>query len=121
MYQTLRDVEEDMFITIPGNFPGNICRRAFEFCLKYINNPYDPISHPLDKVKALPNLYNDFLDDMAPDLIVCLLKLSDCLDIPPLIQLICYKLAYLLRDMSCKERLGYFNISDDKFLEYAEM
>ena len=115
------DDDEDEVTSIRLPYQGNISRRAFKFCHSNIKEPYHPITHPIDKVKALPNFYNDFLEDLTPDLVVSLLHVSDFLDIPPLTQLICFKLAYLMRDMSYKERIDYFRMNDSVTMEYAEM
>ena len=108
LVQSMSEDDKVTNIQMPNNFEGKLCRRAFEFCEKYINDPYSDITFPLDDQKMLPNYYNDFLDGLTSHSIISLLKLSDFLNIPQLLKLICFKLAYLVREMSCEERLNYF-------------
>ena len=117
--QSMSEDDKVTNIQTPNNIKGFLCRRAFEFCEKYINDPYSDITFPLDNQKMLPNYYNDFLDGLTSHSIISLLKLSDFLNIPQLLKLICFKLAYLMRDMSCKRRLDYFNINEPMLLQSA--
>ena len=87
----------------------------------YSKKTYLDISHPLDDLKELPNYFNEFLYNLTPNSIISLLLLSDYLDIPPLNKLICFHLAYLIRNMGSKQRLKYFNICDPMVLQSAEM
>ena len=121
LVQDMSEDSEDTDIHISNKLEWKLCRRLFQFCDKYINNPYSDITHPLDDQKALPNYYNDFLDDLTPNSVISLLQISDYLNILPLLKLICFKLAYLMRDMSCEERLNYFNIHEPTLLQNAEM
>ena len=112
---------EDKIIDIPFIYEGKLCRRAFEFCEYYSRKPYRDITHPLDNQKELPNFYKKVLDDLDPVSIISLLVLSDYLHITPLNKLICFHLAYLMRDMENNQRLDYFNISDPTEVECAKM
>ena len=113
--------DEDKTIGIPSIYEEKLCRRAFEFCEMYSKKSYPDITHPLDDLKALPNYYNEFLYNLTPNSIISLLQLSDYLDIPPLNKLICFHLAYLIRNMGSKQRLKYFNICIPMVLQSAEM
>ena len=121
LIQAMAEDEELTSFQITDNFEGKLCRRAFEFCKKYINDPYPDITFPLDNQKMLPNYYNDFLDGLTSQSIILLLQLSDFLDIPELLKLICFKLAYLLRDIRYKQRLDLFNINKPIMLESANI
>ena len=112
---------EDKTISIPFIYKGKLCKRAFEFCELYSRKPYPDITHPLDNQKELPNFYNEVLDDLNPVLVISLLVLSDYLHITPFNKLICFHLAYLMRDMENYQRLDYFNISDPTEVECADM
>ena len=113
--------DEDKTIGIPSIYEGKLCRRAFEFCEMYSRKPYADITHPLDDQMELHNFYNEFLYNLTPNSVISLLLLSDFLDIPPLNKLICFHLAYLIRNMGSKQRLKYFNICDPIVLQSAEM
>ena len=115
------ECDEDKSVNIPSIYEGKICKRAFEFCEKYITSPYRDISHPIDDQKELPNYYNEFLNDMTSNSVIALLLLSDYLAITPLTELICFHLAYLMRDMESEQRLKYFHITDLMGMEYVEM
>ena len=124
MSKVLKDIvedNEDKTFSIPIIYEGKLCKRAFEFCELYSRNPYHDITHPLDDQKELPNFYNEVLDDLNPVSVISLLVLSDYLHITPLNKLICFHLAYLMRDMENNQRLDYFNISDPTEVECAEM
>ena len=109
--------EELPSLHITHNFEGKLCRQAFEFCEKYINDPYPDITFPLDNQKMLPNYYNNILDGLTLQSIILLLQLLNFFDIPELLKLICFKLAYLLRDICCEERLDLFYINKHIMLE----
>ena len=122
--EVLKDIVEDNqdnVIKIPFVYEGNLCKRAFEFCDYYSRNPYPDIKHPIDDQKELPNFYNEVLDELNPVSVISLLVLSDYLHITPLNKLICFHLAYLMRDMENYQRLEYFNISDPTEVECADM
>ena len=91
-------------------YQGNIIIKTFEFCSKYRSDPFKQIAHPIDKVK-LTNFYNDFIDNLDDGTLVQIICLADYLTIEPLLQLICYKLSYKLRDISPKERLKFFQLT----------
>ena len=112
---------KDKIIHIPFVYEEKLCKWAFEFCDFYSRNPYRDITHPIDDQKELPNFYNEVLDDLNPVSVISLLVLSDYLHITPLNKLICFHLAYLMRDMENNQRLDYFNISDPTEVECAEM
>ena len=120
----LKDIvkhNEDKTISIPIIYEGKLRKRAFEFCEFYSRNPYPDITHPLDDQKELPNFYNEVLDELNPVSVISLLVLSDYLHITPLNKLICFNLAYLMRDMENNQRLEYFNLSDPTEVECADM
>ena len=122
--EVLKDIVEDnqdKMIRIPFVYKGNLCKRAFEFCDFYSRNPYRDITHPIDDQKELPNFYNEVLYDLKPVSDILLLVLSNFFDILPLNKLICFYLAYLMRNMGSNQRLNYFNISDPTEVECAEM
>ena len=124
MSKVLKEIvedNEDKTISIPFIYEGKLCKRAFEFCELYSRKPYPDITHPLDDQKELPNFYNEVLYNLKPILVILLLVLSDFLDIPPLNKLICFRLAYLIRNMGSEQRLKYFNICDPMLLQSAEM
>ena len=121
LMQSMAEDEELPSLHITHNFEGKLCRRAFEFCEKYINDPYPDITFPLDNQKMLPNYYNNFLDGLTLQSIILLLQLSDFLDIPELLKLICFKLAYLFRDIRYEQRLDLFNIKKPIMLESANI
>ena len=107
---------ETLFLTLP-NYQSNIARKTFEFCSKYRCDPFKHITHPIDSV-SLPNYYNDFLDHLDNGTLVQILSLADFLQIDPLLQLICYKISYWLRDMSSLESLQFFQktMPEDEFV-----
>ena len=120
----LKDIvkhNKDKIIDIPFIYEGKLCKRAFEFCEFYSRNPYPDITHPLDDQKELPNFYKEVLDELNPVSVISLLVFSDYLHITPLNKLICFHLAYLMRDMEKNQRLDYFNISDPTEVECADM
>ena len=121
LLKDLVEDDEDKSIDIPSVYEGKTCRRAFEFCDMYSHKPYCDISHPIDDQKELPNFYNTVLDELNPVSVISLLVLSDYLHITPLNKLICFHLAYLMRDMENNQRLDYFNISDPTEVECADM
>ena len=90
--------------------------KTFEFCSKYRSDPFQQITHSIDTV-ILTNFYNKFFDDLDDGTLVQIIHLADYLMIDPLLQLICYKLSYKLRDMNPKERLQFFQLimQEDKY------
>ena len=100
------EVDSTYFLPLP-NYQSNIARKTFEFCSKYRCDPFKHITHPIDSV-SLPNYYNDFLDQLDNGTLVQIISLADFLQIDPLLQLICFKISYWLRDMSSLERLQFF-------------
>ena len=64
---------------------------AFEFCDRYKTSLFPDIKNPIDQNKAFPNYYNDILDDLTSGNVIALLRLSDYLDISPLMKFICFK------------------------------
>ena len=122
--EVLKDIVEDnqdKMIRIPFVYEGNLCKRAFEFCDYYSRNPFSDIKHPIDDQKELPNFYNKVLDELNPVSVISLLVLSDYLGITPLNKLICFHLAYLMRDLENYQRFEYFNISDPTEVDCADM
>ena len=91
-------------------YQGSIIIKTFEFCSKYRRNPFKKITFPIDTVR-LTNFYNEFFDDLDDGTLVQIIHLADYLMIDPLLQLICYKLSYRLRDMIAKERLQFFQLT----------
>ena len=91
-------------------YQGSIIIKTFEFCSKYRRNPFKKITFPIDTVR-LTNFYNEFFDDLDDGTLVQIIHLADYLMIDPLLQLICYKLSYRLRDMNAKERLQFFQLT----------
>ena len=89
-------------------YQGNIITKTFEFCSKYRSDPFKQIAHPIDTM-TLTNFYNDFFDNLDDGTLVQIISVADFLTIEPLLQLICYKLSYKLRDMNREERLNFFN------------
>ena len=98
-------------VTIPPQFAGKLIKKAFEFCEYYKKYPFKEVTHPLDNYKPFNNYYNDLMDDLCKNDIVCLLTLADYLDIQQLIQLICYRLSYLMRDIEAIYRLDFFSVN----------
>ena len=90
-------------------YQGNIIIKTFEFCSKYRSDPFQQITHSIDTVR-LTNFYNDFFDNLDDGTLVQIICLANFLMIDPLLQLICYKLSYKLRDMNPKERLEFFQL-----------
>ena len=107
--------------TIPSQFPGKLVKRAFEFCQYYKKNPFKEVKHRLDNYKGFNNFYNTLLDDLCSRDIICFLRLADYLNIPQLLQVICYKVAYLMRDISPAERLQFFALNNQWLTGYADM
>ena len=62
----------------------------------------------LDNYEGFNNFYNTLLDDLSSCDVICFLRLADYLNIPQLLQVICYKVAYLMRDIDPAERLDFF-------------
>ena len=91
-------------------YQGNIITKTFEFCSKYRSDPFKQIAHPIDTM-TLTNFYNDFFDNLDDGTLVQIISVADFLIIEPLLQLICYKLSYKLRDMNREERLNFFQLS----------
>ena len=91
-------------------YQGSIIIKTFEFCSKYRRNPFKKITFPIDTVR-MANFYNEFFDDLDDGTLVQIISLADYLMIDPLLQLICYKLSYRLRDMIPKERLQFFQLA----------
>ena len=119
--QSMEEEEDFRKIIIPGNYAGNLVRMAFEFCDMYKTSPFPDIKNPIDKNKALPNYYNDILDDLTFGNVIALLRLSDYLDTSPLMKLMRFKLSYFMRDISYKKRLDYFIFDEEWLFESAEM
>ena len=95
--------------TIPSQFPGKLVKRAFEFCEKYKKkDPFSDLNHLLDNYKGFNNFYNTLLDDLCSPDVICFLRLADYLNIPQLLQLICYKVSHLMRQLDATERLDFF-------------
>ena len=97
-------------------YQGSIIIKTFEFCSKYRSDPFKQIAHPIDSV-TLTNFYNDFFENLDDGTLVQIISIADFLSIEPLLQLICYKLSYKLRDMNPKERLEFFQLTmpEDEF------
>jgi len=91
-------------------YQGNIIIKTFEFCSKYRSDPFQQITHSIDTVR-LTNFYNDFFDNLDDGTLVQIISVADFLTIEPLLQLICYKLSYKLRDMNPEERLEFFQLT----------
>ena len=87
-------------------YQGSIIIKTFKFCSKYRTDPFKQITFPIDTVR-LTNFYNEFFDDLDDGTLVQIIHLADYLMIDPLLQLICYKLSYRLRDMNPKEKLQF--------------
>ena len=94
--------------------------KTFEFCSKYRRNPFKKITFPIDIVR-LANFYNEFFDDLDDGTLVQIISLADYLMIDPLLQLICYKLSYRLRDMNSQERVQFFQIPSQSYHYSAEL
>ena len=91
-------------------YQGSIIIKTFEFCSKYRSDPFKQIAHPIDSV-TLTNFYNDFFENLDDGTLVQIISIADFLSIEPLLQLICYKLSYKLRDMNPEERLEFFQLT----------
>ena len=91
-------------------YQGSIIIKTFEFCSKYRSDPFKQIAHPIETV-TLTNFYNDFFDNLDDGTLVQIICLANFLTIEPLLQLICYKLSYKLRDMNPEERLEFFQLT----------
>ena len=101
-------------------YQGSIIIKTFEFCSKYRRNPFKKITFPIDTVR-LTNFYNEFFDDLDDGTLVQIISLADYLQIDPLLQLICYKLSYRLRDMNSQERVQFFQITSQSYHYSAEL
>ena len=91
-------------------YQGSIIIKTFEFCSKYRSDPFKQIAHPIDSV-TLTNFYNDFFENLDDGTLVQIISIADFLSIEPLLQLICYKLSYKLRDMNPEERMEFFQLT----------
>ena len=109
--EVVKDDDKGAVVTIPPQFAGKLIKKAFEFCQYYKMDPFKEVTHPLDNYKPFNNYYNDLMDDLCKNDIVCLLTLADYLDIQQLIQLICYRLSYLMRDIEAIYRLDFFSVN----------
>ena len=107
-------------VTIPAQYPGKFVRRDFEFCKKYKKDPFKDINHRLDNYKGLNNFYNLILDDFTSSDVICFLRLADYLNLPQLLQLICYKVTYLMRQLDAPKRLDFFGVKDQWLDGYAD-
>ena len=101
-------------------YQGSIIIKTFEFCSKYRRDPFKKITFPIDAVQ-LTNFYNEFFDDLDDGTLVQIISLADYLQIDPLLQLICYKLSYRLRDMNSQERVQFFQIPSQSYHYSAEL
>jgi len=107
----IKELDEDEISEINLEmYQGNIITKTFEFCSKYRSDPFKQIAHPIDTM-TLTNFYNDFFDNLDDGTLVQIISVADFLIIEPLLQLICYKLSYKLRDMNREERLNFFQLS----------
>ena len=91
-------------------YPVSIIKKTFEFCSKYKSEPFKDITHPIDSV-TLPNYYNDYFEKLDNGTLIQIISLADFLHIDPLLQLICFKVSYWLRDMSVHDRLQFFQLT----------
>lgn len=90
-------------------YQGNNCKKkTFEFFSEYRHEPFKVMKHPIDSLH-MKNYYNKFLDDLDDSNIIQIIYLPDYLDIKPLLQLICFKLSYRLRDMDKYELIYFYN------------
>ena len=119
--EVVKDDDKGGVVVIPSQFAGKLIKRAFEFCQYYKKDPFKEVKHPLDSYKPFKNYYNDLIDDLCKDDIGCLLNLADYLNLPQLLQLICYKLSYLMREIEATYRLDFFNVKEQWLNHYADM
>ena len=97
-------------------YQGSIVIKTFEFCSKYRCEPFKDITHPIDSF-SLKKIYNHFFELLDNGTLVQIISLADYLQIDPLLQLVCFKVSYWLRDMSASDRLQFFQLTapQDKF------
>ena len=107
----IKGLEQEELSEIPLEmYQGHIVMKTFEFCSKYRSDPFKQIAHPIDSV-TLTNFYNDFFENLDDGTLVQIISIADFLSIEPLLQLICYKLSYKLRDMNPEERMEFFQLT----------
>ena len=115
VYTLIKDHLDETWVLLQM-YQGSVIIKTFNFCSKYRGNSFKEITHPIDTVR-LTNFYNDFFDDLDDGTLVQIIHLADYLMIDQLLQLICYKLSYKLRDMNPKERFQFFQLTipEDEF------
>jgi S-phase kinase-associated protein 1 len=114
------DDEEDNEGEIPQvplpNVKGQVLANVIEFCQHHYNNPLPEIEKPLKSAsmeEVVPKWDASFVDGATQEEIFEIILAANYLDIKPLLDLACAKVASLIKGKSPEEIRSTFNIVND--------
>jgi len=93
----------------------HVLKKVISFCEYYVTDPMNEIPKPLKKElkEYVQEWYAQFLDSMDEDALADVIMAANYMDVRPLLNLTCAKVAIIIRDMSPEEIREKYNIKND--------
>ena len=108
------EVEDHKFPLL--NVDTETLKFVIEFCTLYTDNPMKSIPKPLESYKLsdyISTKYCDFINRKTKDQLYRIIMAANYMDIPPLLQLGCAKIASMIKGKTPEEIRREFNILND--------
>lgn len=96
------------------NVSADILRKVLEFCSHYVKEKMNPIETPLKSTRVrdlVQDWYANFCDSMDDQTLFRLVTAADYMNIQPIIDLACLKVAVLMKGKSGEEIKKIFAVS----------
>lgn len=105
-----------------GLVDSETLKKILVFCEYYLQNPLPTIAKPIetnDFSRIVPTWYNEYAN-VDYTILFKLAQAANCLDIPPLLDLVCAKIASMIKDKSVEQIRETFSLSNDLTPEEEE-
>lgn len=109
------DEESPPEVPITG-VDSNILEKILKFCYHYKVDPLPPIHKPLldtNMEKIMPGWYASYVNTLSDNDLYAVIRAANYLDIPPLLELGCAKVASFVKGKSPEAIRQIFNIKND--------
>jgi len=105
-----------------GLVDSDTLKKIIEFCEQHLQNPMPTIAKPIesnDFSRIVPTWYNEYAN-IDYTILFKLAQAANYLDIPPLLDLVCAKIASMIKDKSVEEIRDTFDLPNDLTPEEEE-
>ncbi|EEA07072.1 putative suppressor of kinetochore protein 1 [Cryptosporidium serpentis] len=110
----IEDVGSEDPIPLP-NVRSDVLRKVIEYCKHHVNNPAKEIPKPLrsNSLTHIVSPWDEEFVNIEQELLFELMLTANYMDIKPLLDLVCAKVATMIKGKKAEEIRQIFNIQND--------